>query len=220
MEKRMMAKKWLTGMVTSLLLACLLAGCAVGTDGTAGETADTAVAAIAMTEATAEPSGGNAQEDTGETATPAPEAVQAGAEEPDGVMTADTAGAEEDKGDDAMEETDMKLYFNDTEIPVIWEENKSVAALREEAANGDIVVEMSMYGGWEQVGRLGRSYPRNDTEITAENGDIVLYSGNQIVVFYGSNSWAYTRLGRMQLGSDEVTNLLGGGDITLTITRS
>ena len=117
------------------------------------------------------------------------------------------------------EEITMKLYFNDTEIPVIWEKNKTVAALMAEVESGDIVVEMSMYGGWEQVGPLGRSYTRDDRQITAQNGDIVLYSGNQIVVFYGSNSWAYTRLGKMNLPEDEVTDLLSGGDITLTLSK-
>ena len=89
----------------------------------------------------------------------------------------------------------MKLYFNDTEIPVIWEDNQTVQELMEEAGKGDIVVQMSMYSDNEQVGSLGKSYTKNDAQITTHSGDIVLYSGEKIVVFYGSNSWAYTRLG-------------------------
>ena len=118
---------------------------------------------------------------------------------------------------EVKEETELKLYFNDTEIPVTWENNAAVRELSEEAAGGDITVSMSMYGGWEQVGSLGRSYTRNDSQMTTMNGDIVLYSGNQIVVFYGSNSWAYTKLGKMNLSEGEVTELLSNGDITLTI---
>ena len=68
----------------------------------------------------------------------------------------------------------MKLYFNDTEIPVIWEDNQTVQELMEEAGKGDIVVQMSMYSDNEQI--------------TTHSGDIVLYSGDKIVVFYGSNS--------------------------------
>ena len=117
------------------------------------------------------------------------------------------------------EETEMKLYFNDTEIPVTWENNETVEALMEALEDGEIVVDMSMYGGWEQVGSLGKSYPRNDTQMTTKNGDIVLYSGNQIVVFYGENSWAYTKLGEMDLSEDEVTKLLSNGDITLTLKK-
>ena len=91
-----------------------------------------------------------------------------------------------------LEETDMKLYFNDTEIPVIWEDNQTVQELMEEAGKGDIVVQMSMYSNNEQVGSLEKSYTKNDEQITTHSGDIVLYSGDKIVVFYGSNSWAYT----------------------------
>ncbi len=92
----------------------------------------------------------------------------------------------------------MKLYFNDTEIPVIWEDNQTVQELMEEAGKGDIVVQMSMYSDNEQVGSLEKSYTKNDEQITTHSGDIVLYSGDKIVAFYGSNSWAYTRLGKMK----------------------
>jgi len=78
---------------------------------------------------------------------------------------------------------------------------------------------MSMYGGFEQVGSIGTSLPRNDVQTTTEAGDIVLYSGNQIVVFYGSNSWAYTRLGKVtDITKAEMTELLGKGDVTITIS--
>ena len=111
----------------------------------------------------------------------------------------------------------MKLYFNDTEIPVIWEDNQTVQELMEEAGKGDIVVQMSMYSDNEQVGSLGKSYTKNDEQITTHSGDIVLYSGDKIVVFYGSNSWAYTRLGKMNIPESDVTDLLSNGDITLKI---
>ena len=69
----------------------------------------------------------------------------------------------------------------------------------------------------EQVGSLEKSYTKNDEQITAHSGDIVLYSGDKIVVFYGSNSWAYTRLGKMNIPEGDVTELLSNGDITLKI---
>ena len=119
----------------------------------------------------------------------------------------------------SAEDTEMKLYFDETEIPVIWENCTAVDELKEEAGNGDIVVSMSMYGGWEQVGSLGRSYTRTDRQMTAVSGDIVLYSGNQIVVFYGSNSWSYTKLGRMDMPQEKTLELLSNGDITLTIRK-
>ena len=58
---------------------------------------------------------------------------------------------------------------------------------------------------------------KNDEQITTHSGDIVLYSGDKIVVFYGSNSWAYTRLGKMNIPESDVTELLSNGDITLKI---
>ena len=58
---------------------------------------------------------------------------------------------------------------------------------------------------------------KNDEQITTHSGDIVLYSGDKIVVFYGSNSWAYTRLGKMNIPEGDVTELLSNGDITLNI---
>ena len=113
----------------------------------------------------------------------------------------------------------MKLYINDTEVPVVWENNAAVEALAAEAGKGDIVVKMSMYGGNEQFGPLGKSYPASNRQVTTSNGDIVLFNNDQIVVFYGSNTWSYTKLGKMALPEDEVTELLSNGDITLRLTR-
>ena len=69
------------------------------------------------------------------------------------------------------------------------------------------------------MGDIGESLPRNDAQTTTQAGDIVLYSGDQMVVFYGSNSWAYTRLGRIT-DQDEngMRSLLGNGDVTVTLT--
>ena len=113
----------------------------------------------------------------------------------------------------------MKLFINETEVPVTWEQNDSVAALQAIAGGDGLTVSMSMYGGFEQVGSLGQRLPRSDRQTTTDAGDIVLYSGDQIVVFYGSNSWAYTRLGRVELSRAEMTDLLANGDVTLRITE-
>ena len=117
------------------------------------------------------------------------------------------------------EEITMKLFINETEVPVTWEQNDSVAALQAIAGGDGLTVSMSMYGGFEQVGSLGQRLPRSDRQTTTDAGDIVLYSGDQIVVFYGSNSWAYTRLGRVELSRAEMTDLLANGDVTLRITE-
>lgn len=118
------------------------------------------------------------------------------------------------------EETEemMQMTIGETPVEVEWEDNESVEALKELCQNGPLVIQMSMYGGFEQVGSIGQSLPRDDSQTTTQAGDIVLYSGDQLVVFYGSNSWAYTRLGRITDKSDEeLAELLGNGDVTITI---
>jgi len=111
-------------------------------------------------------------------------------------------------------ETAMKLSIDGKEMPVTWEDNASVNELKEICP---LKVNMSMYGGFEQVGSIGQSISRDDKQITTEFGDIVLYAGNQIVVFYGSNSWAYTKLGHIDLSEEELTQLLGNDDVVLEI---
>ncbi len=76
---------------------------------------------------------------------------------------------------------------------------------------------MDDYLGFEKVGSLGKSLTRSDKQTTTESGDIVLYSGNNIVIFYGSNSWSYTRFGKI----DDLTdweNALGNGSVTVTFS--
>ena len=117
-----------------------------------------------------------------------------------------------------MEKT-LHLFINDREIAVNWEDNESVKALIDLASSGPLTVQMSMYGGFDQVGSLGTTLPRNDSQTTTQSGDIVLYSGNQIVIFYGSNSWAYTRLGKVADQSPaEMKTLLGSGDVTVALS--
>ena len=113
----------------------------------------------------------------------------------------------------------MQVKINNTPVSVQWEDNESVAALTALVREGPLTVAMSPYGGFEQVGPVGQSLPRNDVQTVTEPGDLVLYSGNQIVVFYGSNTWAYTRLGHItDKTPSEMTELLGGGAVTITIS--
>ena len=100
-----------------------------------------------------------------------------------------------------------------------WEDNESVAGLKDFVKGSPLSIPMSMYGGFEQVGSLGTSLPRKDAQTTTASGDIVLYQGNQIVIFYGSNSWSYTRLGHItDQDSEGMAELLGSKDVTVTIS--
>ena len=111
----------------------------------------------------------------------------------------------------------MQMKINDTPVTVVWEDNESVAALKELAANG-LTIQMSMYGGFEQVGSIGQRLPSSDVQTGTSSGDIVLYSSNQLVVFYGSNSWAYTLLGHItDKMPEEMRTLLSNGDVTITL---
>ena len=117
------------------------------------------------------------------------------------------------------EKMTLTLKINDTPVSVDWEENASTEALLELVKDQPLTIRMSMYGGFEQVGPIGRSLPRDDRQTTTHAGDIVLYSGNRIVVFYGSNSWAYTPLGHItDKNAEELAELLGNGDVTVTLS--
>ena len=154
---------------------------------------------------------------TGEVVTETPDADSSQESESE---TQDTDSPQESEPEAQMtdeEKTDMKLKIGDAEVPVTWEENESVDALAALAAEGPLTIQLSMYGGFEQVGPIGQSIISDGQQTTTQAGDVVLYSGDQIVVFYGSNSWAYTRLGHVDLSQKEMEDLLGNGDVMLTL---
>ena len=151
-----------------------------------------------------------------------------GQEEISGETEEVTLTASLENGSDGMPEQEEKeevvvmdeliLSIGNKKITVEWEDNESVDALKDLAGSG-MQINMSMYGGFEQVGSLGTSLPRNDRQTTTSPGDIVLYSGNQIVIFYGSNSWAYTRLGKITgLNGQELEDTFGNGDVTIGLS--
>lgn len=113
----------------------------------------------------------------------------------------------------------IKIKVNSNILEVKLEDNEATKSLVERLKNGDISVNANEYGGFEKVGSLGFNLPRNDKSITTSAGDIVLYQGNQISLFYNSNSWSYTKLGRVQnVSRAELKNILGSGDVTLILS--
>ena len=120
--------------------------------------------------------------------------------------------------EDKVEEKEtMIMEINDKAVDVTWEENASVEELKGLAQTG-LTITMSMYGGFEQVGSIGKSIASDDKQTVTKPGDIVLYSSDKIVVFYGSNSWSYTRLGKINMSQKELEQLLGSGDVTVTLS--
>ncbi len=113
----------------------------------------------------------------------------------------------------------LRMKIGMTDVAVAWERNESVEALKELCQDRPLPIRMSMYGGFEQVGPIGQRLPSQDRQTTTSAGDIVLYSSSQMVVFYGSNSWAYTRLGHIvDKSPEELRELLGQGDVTITVS--
>lgn len=111
----------------------------------------------------------------------------------------------------------MTLQIGNNTFTATLENNDAVDALVDMMREEPVVVQMSDYSGFEKVGSLGTSLPSSNKQTTTQSGDIVLYNGNQIVIFYGSNSWSYTRLGRI----DDLSgweDALGSGDVAVTFS--
>lgn len=131
-------------------------------------------------------------------------------------QTSSDAGQETER---SLEETDVKLKVevNGTTFTATPEDNAAADAFVEMIREAPVVIQMNDYSGFEKVGPLGTSLPTSNSQTTTQAGDIVLYNGNQIVIFYGSNSWSYTRLGKI----DDLTGwkrALGSGDVTVTFS--
>ena len=111
----------------------------------------------------------------------------------------------------------MKVQIDGHTFYAALENNDATAELVQMMKNQPIVISMSDYSGFEKVGSLGTTLPGSNSQMTTQAGDIVLYNNNQIVIFYGSNSWSYTKLGHVDdlTGWEEV---LGSGDVTVTFS--
>ena len=130
------------------------------------------------------------------------------------VPTAPTPQAAEITG---QEETRVKITVGDEELPATFADNSSAEAFRELLAQGPLTIEMADYSGFEKVGALGTELTRNDRQITTQPGDVILYQGNQITIYYGTNSWSFTRLATI----DDPTDLeekLGAGTVSVTFS--
>lgn len=111
----------------------------------------------------------------------------------------------------------MTLQIGNSSFTATLENNPAVDAFVEMMNDSPIIIQMNDYSGFEKVGSLGTNLPADDKQTTTHAGDIVLYNGNQIVIFYGSNAWSYTRLGKI----DDLSgweDALGSGDITVTFS--
>lgn len=109
----------------------------------------------------------------------------------------------------------MKLYIDNQNLEVIWEDNDSIKELKKLLP---LTINMHEYGGFEQTGNIGSNITRNDKQMDVIPGDIVLYNGNAISVFYAPSSWSYTKLGHIQnKTNEELNNLLNKDNVTFVL---
>lgn len=119
-----------------------------------------------------------------------------------------------------VEET-MKIYIkiNDQILRANLENNSSAEAFVEKLQEGDITIEMHDYANFEKVGNLEFGLPTNDVNITTSYGDIILYQGNQITIYYDTNTWNFTKLGKIEdVSQKELIDILGDGDVVVTFS--
>lgn len=124
--------------------------------------------------------------------------------------TEDTEGTEGDI---------MKITVGDTVLTVTLADNSSTEALKELLKEGPLTIDMSDYGNMEKVGPIGTSLPTNDEHISTEAGDVILYQGNSLVIYYDTNTWNFTRLGKIEnVTGAELLEVLGNGSVTVTLS--
>ncbi len=113
----------------------------------------------------------------------------------------------------------MYIIIGEHTLNIKMADNSSAKALLALLKDGDITVDAHDYGSFEKVGALGTELPTNDEQITTEPGDVILYQGDQITVYYDTNSWSFTRLGKVQgVTTDELKAILGDGDVTMILS--
>jgi hypothetical protein len=118
-----------------------------------------------------------------------------------------------------METNRMNIEIGDRVLTATLVENSSVEALKAALSEGPITVDMRDYGNMEKVGPLGMDLPRNDQQITTKAGDIILYQGSALVIYYAPNSWNFTRLGKIDdVTPEELKETLGEGNVTVTLS--
>ena len=113
----------------------------------------------------------------------------------------------------------LKIHVNNTTFTATFEENSSAKAFAKFLAQGDMTLDKHDYGSFEKVADLPRSFPRNDTQIDTDAGDIILYLGNSITIYYDKNSWSFTRLARIDnVSKKRLKEILGKGSIKATFS--
>ena len=124
------------------------------------------------------------------------------------------------KNNNQMKESTIKLRIEGGRtFTATLVNNSSAKALKKLLAQGDITVRMEDYASMEKVGSLGATLPRNDAPTTTAPGDLILYQGHNLVIYYDTNSWNFTRLGKIDgVSGKELLEALGRGNVTVILS--
>lgn len=128
---------------------------------------------------------------------------------------------QQEENNNNMASNTITLTVNGRSFTATLAENSSAKALAERLTQGVLTIQMDDYGNMEKVGALGFSLPRNDIQTTTSPGDIILYQGNSLVIYYDTNAWRFTRLGKVDNVStrEQMLELLGGkGKVSVTVS--
>ena len=189
-------RRWLIIPLMLVVLA-MLAGCAAGQASAPG----------------AQQSGSNAEL----AENPAQQTASA-AETPEDLAPVEEEPSQEEE-ETGVAQNLFYITAGDTTFTAVFADNSSAQALKELLEQGDLTLSMSDYGGFEKVGSLGSQLPQNNEQITTEPGDVILYQGSSITLYYDTNSWNFTRLGKMEdVTKEELLAALGEGDVEVTFS--
>ena len=113
----------------------------------------------------------------------------------------------------------LLITINGKTLTADFADNSSAKALADVLAKSSITYQADDYGNFEKVGDLGQSFPKNDENITTEPGDIILYQGHNLCIYYAQNTWSFTRIAKIKgISKDELKEFLGEGEITVTLS--
>ena len=133
-----------------------------------------------------------------------------------GASQSETVGSQLSTEDATQEEESaLKITVGDVELLATFEDNCSAEEFQQLLGQGPVTIEMEDYGGFEKVGPLGTTLTRDDRQITTQPGDVILYQGNQITIYYGTNTWSFTRLATIDDPTD-LEEILGAGTVQVT----
>ena len=112
----------------------------------------------------------------------------------------------------------LKIEVNGNILYADFEDNSSAKELKEKLSSGSITIDMHDYGSFEKVGDLPFTLITNDEQITTEAGDIILYQGDKLTIYYDENTWSFTKVAKIRNADSSLKNILGDGDVTVILS--